>query len=35
MNRWVARGAIAADQTVWRDNPATAVLADLFEEVTR
>ena len=35
MNRWVARGAIAADQTVWRDNPATAVLADLLEEVTR
>jgi aminoglycoside phosphotransferase (APT) family kinase protein len=35
MNRWVARGAIPEDQTVWRDNPATAVLADLFEEVTR
>jgi aminoglycoside phosphotransferase (APT) family kinase protein len=34
MNRWVARGAIPADQTVWRDNPATALLADLFEEVT-
>jgi aminoglycoside phosphotransferase (APT) family kinase protein len=34
MNRWVARGAIPHDQTVWRDNPATAVLADLFEEVT-
>jgi aminoglycoside phosphotransferase (APT) family kinase protein len=34
MNRWVARGAIPSDQTVWRDNPATALLADLFEEVT-
>jgi aminoglycoside phosphotransferase (APT) family kinase protein len=34
MNRWVARGAIPADQTVWRDNPATALLADMFEEVT-
>jgi aminoglycoside phosphotransferase (APT) family kinase protein len=35
MNRWVARGAIPPDQIVWRDNPATAVLADLFEEVRR
>jgi aminoglycoside phosphotransferase (APT) family kinase protein len=35
MNRWVARGAIPSDQTIWRDNPATAVLADLFEEVVR
>jgi aminoglycoside phosphotransferase (APT) family kinase protein len=35
MNRWVARGAIPPDQTVWRDNPATAVLADLFEEVSK
>jgi aminoglycoside phosphotransferase (APT) family kinase protein len=35
MNRWVARGAVPKDQTVWRDNPATAVLADLFEEVDR
>jgi aminoglycoside phosphotransferase (APT) family kinase protein len=34
MNRWVARGAMPADQTIWRDNPATAVLADLFEEAT-
>ena len=34
MNRWVARGAMGADQTIWRDNPATAVLADLFEEAT-
>jgi aminoglycoside phosphotransferase (APT) family kinase protein len=34
MNRWVARGAVSEDQTVWRDNPATAVLADLFEEAT-
>jgi aminoglycoside phosphotransferase (APT) family kinase protein len=34
MNRWVARGAIPADQIVWRDNPAMALLADLFEEVT-
>jgi aminoglycoside phosphotransferase (APT) family kinase protein len=33
MNRWVANGAIPADQTVWRDNPATAVLASLLEEV--
>jgi aminoglycoside phosphotransferase (APT) family kinase protein len=35
MNRWVARGAVPPDQTVWRDNPATAVLADLFEEATK
>jgi aminoglycoside phosphotransferase (APT) family kinase protein len=34
MNRWVARGAVPEDQTVWRDNPATAVLADLFEVAT-
>ena len=34
MNRWVARERCPTDQTVWRDNPATAVLADLFEEVT-
>jgi aminoglycoside phosphotransferase (APT) family kinase protein len=34
MNRWVTRGAVPEDQTVWRDNPATAVLADLFEEAT-
>jgi aminoglycoside phosphotransferase (APT) family kinase protein len=32
MNRWVANGAIPEDQTVWRDNPATAVLANLLEE---
>jgi len=35
MNRWVARGAVPEDQTVWRDNPATALLADLLGEVTR
>ncbi|HEX4218641.1 MAG TPA: phosphotransferase family protein [Acidimicrobiales bacterium] len=34
MNRWVARGAVPKDQTVWRDNPATAVLADLLNEAT-
>jgi aminoglycoside phosphotransferase (APT) family kinase protein len=34
MNRWVARRAMPDDQTVWRDNPATAVLADLFDGVT-
>ena len=34
MNRWVARGAMPEDQVVWRDNPATAVLADMFDEVT-
>lgn len=34
MNRWVGRGAVPQDQTVWRDNPATAVLADLFKEAT-
>jgi aminoglycoside phosphotransferase (APT) family kinase protein len=33
MNRWVANGAISADQTIWRDNPAMAVLANLLEEV--
>jgi aminoglycoside phosphotransferase (APT) family kinase protein len=35
MNRAVARGAMPADQTVWRDNPATALMADLLEEVTK
>ncbi len=34
MNRWVARGAVPEDQTLWRDNPATAVLAALLEEAT-
>jgi aminoglycoside phosphotransferase (APT) family kinase protein len=34
MNRWVVRGAMPEDQTVWRDNPATAVLSDLLDEVT-
>ena len=33
MNRWVANGAISEDQTIWRDNPATAVLDNLLEEV--
>jgi aminoglycoside phosphotransferase (APT) family kinase protein len=33
-NRWVVRGAMPADQTVWRDNPATAVLSDLLDEMT-
>jgi aminoglycoside phosphotransferase (APT) family kinase protein len=33
MNRWVARGAMPEDQVIWRDNPATAVLADLMKEV--
>jgi aminoglycoside phosphotransferase (APT) family kinase protein len=35
MNRWVARGAIPEDQIVWCDNPATSVLAELFEEVAK
>ena len=34
MNRWVGRGTVPEDHTAWRDNPATVVLADLFEEVT-
>ncbi len=34
MNRWVARGAVPEDQTLWRDNPATAVLAALLKEAT-
>jgi aminoglycoside phosphotransferase (APT) family kinase protein len=34
MNRWVARGAMPDDQVIWRDNPATAVLADLMKEVS-
>ena len=32
MNRWVAKGAVAPDHTIWRDNPATEVLADLMTE---
>jgi hypothetical protein len=34
MNRWVARGAVPEDNTIWRENPATEVLADLFDAVT-
>jgi aminoglycoside phosphotransferase (APT) family kinase protein len=34
MNRSVARGVMPEDQTIWRDNPATEVLADLMEEVS-
>ena len=34
MNRWVARGTVPEDQTIWRDNPATAVLAALLKEAT-
>jgi aminoglycoside phosphotransferase (APT) family kinase protein len=34
MNRTVARGTMPEDQTIWRDNPATVVLADLLEVVT-
>jgi aminoglycoside phosphotransferase (APT) family kinase protein len=34
MNRYVAAGHLPADQTLWRDNPATEVLASLMEEVT-
>jgi hypothetical protein len=26
---------VPPDQTIWRDNPATAVLADLLAEATR
>jgi aminoglycoside phosphotransferase (APT) family kinase protein len=35
MNRWVAKGLVPPDQTIWRDNPATAVLADLLAEASR
>jgi len=33
MNRWVARGVLPEDNLIWRDNPATVVLADLFDAV--
>jgi len=33
MNRAVARGEMAADQTIWLDNPATACLINLMEEL--
>ena len=33
MNRSVARGELPADQTIWRDNPATACLAQLLDEI--
>jgi aminoglycoside phosphotransferase (APT) family kinase protein len=32
MNRSVARGELPADQTIWRDNPASTCLAQLLEE---
>jgi aminoglycoside phosphotransferase (APT) family kinase protein len=32
MNRLVARGDLAADQTIWLENPASACLADLMDE---
>ena len=31
MNRSVARGELPADQTIWRDNPASTCLAHLLE----
>jgi aminoglycoside phosphotransferase (APT) family kinase protein len=31
MNRAVARGHMPADHTVWRDNPASAALAQLLD----
>jgi aminoglycoside phosphotransferase (APT) family kinase protein len=34
MNRWVAKELMPADHTIWRDNPATEVLAMLMAEVT-
>jgi aminoglycoside phosphotransferase (APT) family kinase protein len=34
MNRWVARGAVPEDQTIWRDNPATAVMSELLDELS-
>jgi aminoglycoside phosphotransferase (APT) family kinase protein len=33
MNRWVAKELMPADHTIWRDNPATEVLAILMAEV--
>jgi aminoglycoside phosphotransferase (APT) family kinase protein len=33
MNRWVAKELMPADHTIWRDNPATEVLAMLMDEV--
>jgi aminoglycoside phosphotransferase (APT) family kinase protein len=32
MNRSVARGELPADQTIWRDNPASTCLQQLLEE---
>jgi len=33
MNRAVARGEMAADQTIWLDNPATTCLVAMMEEL--
>jgi aminoglycoside phosphotransferase (APT) family kinase protein len=33
MNRAVVRGQMPKEQTIWRDNPATEVLADLLKEL--
>ncbi len=33
MNRAVARGDLPADQTIWRDNPATVCLEQLLAEI--
>jgi hypothetical protein len=32
MNRFVARGDLPADHTIWRENPAASCLVALVEE---
>jgi len=34
MNRWDDRGLLPADSTTWRDNPASAALAELLAELS-
>jgi aminoglycoside phosphotransferase (APT) family kinase protein len=32
MNRWVAKGALPEDQTIWLDNPVAHMLAAMMDE---
>jgi hypothetical protein len=33
MNRWEQRGDLPADHTIWLENPASAALASLLDEL--
>ncbi|MEM1140992.1 MAG: phosphotransferase family protein [Pseudomonadota bacterium] len=35
MNRWVERGDLPEDQTIWLENPVASMLADMLEERPR